>query len=1085
MADGAHPNVSPASVSSQAAEGTCLVQSTSGQMHKSESSEELHQIESDTGEKKQEKISVAVSSIVNGQQQPFSETASKNNLSERLGLPLEEVRKSCQTEKGSCSQPTTLEHRHKGSVCAKLAEEHQPGFEQTDGVVSEDVCTELSEQHQSGCKHDPNEPLQSITAVSSSLISKNLDSSFVNVTVNSLIDELVLPQKDVSMSIQTGNTSCPQHVMSEQIYECNAGNMCIEASKQNHHLGSDLLQNDLEETSSPVPSCVVNEKLEHILENENSISGGQLELSSENMSKDCETGKSSCCQRTTSEQNFDSSSIYSELPIQKDQLISVKVQYFPVSTRTAVSNSILTEHLRPSPVPVRHLEPTLGDVNKGPNDKQLEPSSGDVNKKSSHEHFHTPPKSVMNNSSRLGRRDKRTAKSKKKKYMLRSLVGSDRVLRSRTREKPNALESSANLGNGNGAKRGRKRRNKRGKRIMDDEFSKIRKHLRYLLYRIGYEQNLIDAYSGEGWKGYSLEKLKPERELQRATSEILRRKLKIRDLFQRLDSLCAEGRFPNSLFDSEGQIDSEDIYCAKCESKDLSAGNDIILCDGACDRGFHQFCLEPPLLSEHIPPGDEGWLCPGCDCKFDCIDLLNDSQGTDLSISDSWEKVFPEAAAAAEGKNKDHNLELPSDESDDDDYDPDGPATDEKVQGDGSSSNESSSNESDYASASEELEAPTNNEQHLGLPSDDSEDDDYDPQAPDIEEGVKQESSSSDFTSDSEDLAVALGDNRSSENVGPMSPSSNSDPKKTARESDGQNRHVGKNTSLRKELLSIQDDSLPVSGKRRIERLDYKKLHDEEYGNVPSDSSDDEDFTDTAAPEKRQKSTGQVNSLSPSENASTTKNVKITEPISFDISEHAPKRRRGRKSKIENKNNSPSKSLEGSSKSASTSGKGRPSSHRRLGEAATERLYKSFKENQYPDRATKESLAQELGITSHQVSKWFENVRWSVRHSSSAAEGRSASNTGTASPQTNAIPKSEKQKNIQNSTQSGANNKKLPRTGDGQNSTIPNTRKRKGRSVNQASDIDSRIETPKPQAVLETPESGGRTKTRRRRKSVI
>lgn len=56
----------------------------------------------------------------------------------------------------------------------------------------------------------------------------------------------------------------------------------------------------------------------------------------------------------------------------------------------------------------------------------------------------------------------------------------------------------------------------------------------------------------------SVEKLKPEKELQRATSEILRRKLKIRDLFQRLDSLCAGG-FPKSLFDSEGQIDSEDV----------------------------------------------------------------------------------------------------------------------------------------------------------------------------------------------------------------------------------------------------------------------------------------------------------------------------------------------------------------------------------------------------------------------------------------------------------------------------------------------------------------------------------------------
>ena len=32
-----------------------------------------------------------------------------------------------------------------------------------------------------------------------------------------------------------------------------------------------------------------------------------------------------------------------------------------------------------------------------------------------------------------------------------------------------------------------------------------------------------------------------------------------------------------------------------------------------------------------------------------------------------------------------------------------------------------------------------------------------------------------------------------------------------------------------------------------------------------------------------------------------------------------------------------------------------------------QRLYKSFKENQYPERATKESLAQELGLTFQKV----------------------------------------------------------------------------------------------------------------------
>ena len=40
------------------------------------------------------------------------------------------------------------------------------------------------------------------------------------------------------------------------------------------------------------------------------------------------------------------------------------------------------------------------------------------------------------------------------------------------------------------------------------------------------------------------------------------------------------------------------IFCAICRSKEVIPENDIILCDGACDRGFHQFCLDPPLKTE-------------------------------------------------------------------------------------------------------------------------------------------------------------------------------------------------------------------------------------------------------------------------------------------------------------------------------------------------------------------------------------------------------------------------------------------------------------------------------------------------------
>ncbi|KAF7811045.1 homeobox protein HAT3.1 [Senna tora] len=490
-----------------------------------------------------------------------------------------------------------------------------------------------------------------------------------------------------------------------------------------------------------------------------------------------------------------------------------------------------------------------------------------------------------------------------------------------------------------------------------------------------------------GFLRLSIDKLKPEKELQRAKAEILRRKFKIRDLFRHLDTLCAEGKLPESLFDSDGEIDSEDIFCSKCGSKDLSTDNDIILCDGACDRGFHQLCLEPPLLTENIPPDNESWLCPGCDCKDDCIELLNESFGMNLSIGDTWERIFPEAAAAA-GNNVDHNSGLPSEDSDDDDYNPD-VSEDKEIKGDESNFDESeyaSASESEYASASEKLENSRNEDQYLGLPSDDSEDDDYDPNALNIDKKINEESSSSDFTSDSEDLATTIKDNMFSEqDEDPLSTSLGDS--KQFKGSGRQRGKAGKKQTLADELSSLlesdpgQEGSSPISAKRNVERLDYKKLYDvsalschkETYQNTESDTSDDEDWTDNATASRRKKLTCKVTPVSTNGKAST---------VDHTQRETAPSPSRcKRQNKVENTNNTPTKSLEGSRISSSGNKKHGSSTYKKLGEAVVQRLYKSFEENRYPDRATKESLAQELGLTFRQVDKWFTNTRWSHRNS--------------------------------------------------------------------------------------------------------
>ncbi|CAI8604863.1 unnamed protein product [Vicia faba] len=603
-----------------------------------------------------------------------------------------------------------------------------------------------------------------------------------------------------------------------------------------------------------------------------------------------------------------------------------------------------------------HTQSIPAQVNTDSLNELRDPPSGDVAKNVSSDCSERKSKSLARSRSSQG--GKSNSKLPKKKYILRSLRNSDRALRSRDNKPkaPEPINNVAEVNNDETKTKKEKKKKKARKEGINDQFSRIRAQLRYYLNRMGYEQSLIDAYSGEGWKGGSLEKLKPEKEIQRAKSEILRRKLKIRDLFQNLDSLCAEGKLPESLFDSEGEIDSEDIFCAKCQTKVLGTNNDIILCDGACDRGYHQLCLDPPLLTEDIPPGDEGWLCPGCDCKDDCIDIVNDLLGTSLSLTDTWERVFPEAATAA-GSILDNNLGLPSDDSEDDDYNPNGPEDVEVEAG------ESSSDESEYASASEKLEETQHEDQYMGLPSDDSEDDDYDPEAPILDGKATEESSNSDFSSDSEDLAATIKDNMSIEQDGDVTSSLLDNVQRK-----GSNKQNRKKPSIADELSSLVEPDLggedltPVSGKRNVERLDYQKLYEEAYH---SETSEDEDWAATVTPSRKKKLTGKIIPVSPKGSASNN-------------SRHSAKRN-SHQHKVKNTNNSPTKTLEGCTESGSR-GKKRGSPHKKLGEAAVQRLYKTFKENQYPERATKESLAQEIGLTFNQVDKWFGNARWSFRH---------------------------------------------------------------------------------------------------------
>ncbi|CAH8322288.1 unnamed protein product [Eruca vesicaria subsp. sativa] len=225
-------------------------------------------------------------------------------------------------------------------------------------------------------------------------------------------------------------------------------------------------------------------------------------------------------------------------------------------------------------------------------------------------------------------------------------------------------------------KKTRKRKSKRqqkGDKVEEvDEALRLQRRTRYLLIKMKMQQNLIDAYAAEGWKGQSREKIRPDRELERARKEILNCKLGLRDAIHQLYVLSSVGSMEEKVMAPDGSIHHDHIFCAECSSREAFLDNDIILCDGTCNRAFHQKCLDPPLETESIPPGDQGWFCKFCDCKIEIIETMNAQIGTQFSVDSNWQDIFNEEASLPIGSEATLNKEAdwPSDDSEDGDYDP-------------------------------------------------------------------------------------------------------------------------------------------------------------------------------------------------------------------------------------------------------------------------------------------------------------------------------------------------------------------------------------------------------------------------------
>lgn len=52
----------------------------------------------------------------------------------------------------------------------------------------------------------------------------------------------------------------------------------------------------------------------------------------------------------------------------------------------------------------------------------------------------------------------------------------------------------------------------------------------------------------------------------------------------------ADQVIPEHAHDSEGEVDVQDIFCAKCKGTDSTDDNDLVLCDGPCNRYACKSC---------------------------------------------------------------------------------------------------------------------------------------------------------------------------------------------------------------------------------------------------------------------------------------------------------------------------------------------------------------------------------------------------------------------------------------------------------------------------------------------------------------
>jgi hypothetical protein len=83
--------------------------------------------------------------------------------------------------------------------------------------------------------------------------------------------------------------------------------------------------------------------------------------------------------------------------------------------------------------------------------------------------------------------------------------------------------------------------------------------------------------------------------------------------------------------DDDDGVSVDNLTCCICWQSTASDDNDLVLCDGnGCARAYHMNCVHPHLTQQDLEEDD--WFCPICTCLADLLHLVQSE-----TLGDEWE----------------------------------------------------------------------------------------------------------------------------------------------------------------------------------------------------------------------------------------------------------------------------------------------------------------------------------------------------------------------------------------------------------------------------------------------------------------